>query len=270
MDKITIENLTVYAKHGVFEEEKALGQKFLVSITLYTELRSAGMTDNLGKSVDYGYICHFVDEFMKTHTYNLIEAVAENLAYEILKEISGPMKVDVTISKPWAPIMLPVENVCVTITRQWHTAYLSIGSNMGEREGFLNMAVECLENDERCYVAKVSDYIETKPYGYTEQPDFINGCIELKTLYTPQELLTVCQDIEKKANRERNIKWGPRTLDVDILLYDDEIVSTKELMIPHPQIQFRNFVLEPLSQIAPYVMHPVLNKRVIELLEALD
>lgn len=272
MDKICIDNLTVYANHGVFGEEKKLGQKFNVSAVLYADLRAAGVTDELDKSIDYGYVCKFIDTFMKENTYNLLEAVAENLAFALLKDasVSGLRKVDITISKPWAPIMLPVENISVSISRQWHTAYIALGSNMGDRDRFLDMAVETLENDENCYVSKVSDYIETKPYGVTDQADFLNGCLELKTLYTPEELLEVCQTIESLANRVRTIKWGPRTLDLDILFYDEEIISTKNLTVPHPQIPLRDFVLEPLAQIAPYAMHPVLHKSVTELLEALQ
>ncbi len=270
MDKICIDNLTVYAKHGVLKEERELGQKFEVSAVLYTDTRKAGLTDTLDKSIDYSYVCKYIDRFMKEHTYSLIEAVAENLAMSLLKEIRGLYAVDLKVNKPWAPIGLPVQNVSVCISRSWHTSYISIGSNMGERESFLDMAVEALENDENCYVAKVSDYIETKPYGGVKQDDFLNGCIELKTLYTPYELLTLCQSIENAANRVRTVKWGPRTLDLDILYYDDSIISTKELTIPHPEIPLREFVLKPLSQIAPYAMHPILHKNAIELLKALQ
>ena len=112
--------------------------------------------------------------------------------------------------------------------------------------------------------------IITEPYGGVEQDDFLNGCLELETLLTPMELLMVLQKAEKKEQRERLIHWGPRTLDMDLLFYDDEILEEPELIVPHPEIQKRTFVLEPLAQIAPYKMHPVYKKRVKELLEELQ
>lgn len=270
MDKISIENLAVFAKHGVLGEEKTLGQKFLVSAVLYTDTRESGLYDKLDKTIDYSQVCKYIYEYVSKTSYNLIEALAENLAMALLKEIRGLKKIDVTISKPWAPVGLYLDNLSISISRSWHTAYLSIGSNLGDRDAFLNMAVDTLENDESCYVSKVADYIETKPYGNVSQPDFLNGCIELKTLYTPMELLKVCQSIENAAGRTRTIKWGPRTLDIDILFYDNEIIYTKELMIPHPQIPLREFVLKPLVQIAPYIMHPILHKSATQLLECLE
>ena len=269
MDKISIENLAVFAKHGVLGEEKTLGQKFLVSAVLHTNTRESGLSDKLEKTIDYSQVCKFIYEYVSTTAYNLIEALAENLAMALLKDVRGLRQVDITVSKPWAPVGLYLDNLSISISRAWHTAYLSIGSNMGDREAFLNMAVDTLENDDSCYVSKVADYIETKPYGNVEQPDFLNGCVEIKTLYTPHELLKQCQSIENAAGRVRTVKWGPRTLDIDILYYDDEIVCTKELMIPHPQIPLRRFVLEPLVQIAPYAMHPISHKSATELLESL-
>jgi dihydroneopterin aldolase/2-amino-4-hydroxy-6-hydroxymethyldihydropteridine diphosphokinase len=104
------------------------------------------------------------------------------------------------------------------------------------------------------------------PYGEIEQDDFLNGCLELKTLLTPKELLIVLQEIERQAKRERIIKWGPRTLDLDIIFYDDLIISEEELVIPHIEMHKRDFVLRPLAQIAPYKRNPVNLKMVLEML----
>lgn len=270
MDEIRINDLEVYCNHGVYPEENVLGQKFVVTAVLSVDTRRAGLCDDLECSVDYGKVCHFITDFMKNHTYKLIEAVAENLARQLLLTIPAVKTVTLTIKKPWAPIGLPIDYAGITITRGWHTAYVALGSNMGDRKAYLDMAVEELDNDENSYVMKIADVIETKPYGVTEQDDFLNGCVELRTLYTPQELLKKCNDIEKKANRVRELRWGPRTLDLDILLYDDEVITEDNLVIPHIEMQLREFVLKPLAQIAPYKMHPVLKKRIIELLSALQ
>lgn len=110
----------------------------------------------------------------------------------------------------------------------------------------------------------------TKPYGYTNQEDFLNGCLKLRTLFTPLELLDTLQKIEQQAKRERTIHWGPRTLDLDILLYDDLILDSERLHIPHVEMHKRDFVLKPMAELAPYKRHPIKMQTIQELLEALN
>ncbi len=270
MDSVIIEGLEVYCNHGVFPEENKLGQKFIVNATLYTDTRKAGISDNLEKSIDYGEVCHFITDFMKKNTYKLIETVAENLAKELLVKLSSLKEVTIEIKKPWAPIGLPINSAGVKITRKWHTAYIAIGSNMGNRQGFLDMAADEIDADENCILLKIADSIETKPYGVEEQDDFLNSCMEVRTLLFPDELLALCKSIEKKANRVKTMHWGPRTLDLDIIFYDDEVVSEDNLVIPHIEMHKREFVLKPLAQIAPNKIHPLNNKRVIEMLNDLS
>ena len=117
---------------------------------------------------------------------------------------------------------------------------------------------------------KVSDFLVTAPYGGVEQDDFLNGALALKTLLTPQELLERLHEIEQKAHRERLIHWGPRTLDLDILLYDDLVLDTPDLIIPHVEMHLRDFVLIPLAQIAPWKRHPVLGLTVSQMLADLQ
>ena len=108
----------------------------------------------------------------------------------------------------------------------------------------------------------MSNIIDTEPYGYTEQPNFLNGVICFETLYSPEELLKFFHRLEDEGDRTREIHWGPRTIDLDILFYGDRILQTVDLIIPHKEIPCRRFVLEPLNEIAPYVIHPVLGKTV--------
>jgi dihydroneopterin aldolase/2-amino-4-hydroxy-6-hydroxymethyldihydropteridine diphosphokinase len=145
-----------------------------------------------------------------------------------------------------------------------HRAFIGLGSNIGNREGYLNEALQLL-NGERSKVVRVSGFHSTKPVGYTAQEDFLNCAAELQTSLTPQELLRFMQTIENRLKRVRTVKWGPRTIDLDILLFDDLIVMDETLVIPHPRMHERLFVLVPLSEIAPYVIHPVLKQPVIEL-----
>jgi dihydroneopterin aldolase/2-amino-4-hydroxy-6-hydroxymethyldihydropteridine diphosphokinase len=140
---------------------------------------------------------------------------------------------------------------------------------MGDREGYLDFAIDQLNALPDTKVTAVSDYLETKPYGNVEQDDFLNGALEIETLKTPQELLATTLSIEKEAHRERLVHWGPRTLDIDILFYDDRIIMEEGLNIPHVEIPKREFVLEPLSAIAPFYMHPVYHKSVVQMLEEL-
>ena len=269
MDQIKIENLEIFANHGVYPEENRLGQKFLVSCILYVDTRKAGKTDDLEASVNYGTISHLIKEKMEEKNYRLIEAVAEQLAEEILLFDEKIRKVMVEVKKPWAPVGLPLKTVSVRITRSWHTAYIALGSNMGDSRQILDDAVSAIDALPASKVEKVSGFITTPPYGVTDQPDFLNGCLRMKTLYYPKELLRELNRIEKEAGRERIIHWGPRTLDLDIIFYDDLISQEDDLCIPHVEMHKRSFVLEPLEKIAPYKRHPGNGKTVRQMLEEL-
>ena len=251
MDKIIIENLTVFAYHGVLEEEQRLGQKFVVCVEMEADLHSAGVNDDLNKTVNYAEACAFITKGLLVK-YTMVKAVT------------------VTVKKPWAPIMLPIDYAGVTIRRERHTAYLSIGSNIGDKKAYLDFALQKLGEDEKCNVCAVSDYITTKPVGDVVQDDFLNGAVKIETLYSPHELLFKIHEIETEAGRERKIHWGPRTLDIDIILYDDAVVDSADLKIPHPEMKNRGFVLKPLSQLAPYAKNPVNGKSVCDMLAELE
>lgn len=270
MDQIIIENLEIFGYHGVFEEEAFLGQKFIVNARLYLDTRPAGQTDDLTQSLDYGEVCQFIKKLVETERYMLIEKIAEEIASGLLLTYEPLQKVEITVKKPWAPVRVHLDTVAVRIERGWHTVYLSIGSNMGDKEGYLDFAIDRLNALPDTKVTEVSDYIETEPYGDVEQDNFLNGALKIQTLKSPEELLDTTMAIEQEAHRERIVHWGPRTLDIDILFYDDAIIHTKRLTVPHIEIPKRTFVLEPLAAIAPYYMHPVLHTSVLELLQRLE
>lgn len=265
-DQIKIVNLEIFARHGVFPEENRLGQKFLVSAVLSVDTRKAGKADDLEASVDYGEVCRFMDSYMKAHTYKLLECAAEGLAKELLLRTPHLENVRLEVKKPWAPVGLPLETVSVEISRGWHTAYIALGSNMGDRKAYLDGAAAALNELADTEVIKVSSYYETPPYGVTDQADFLNACLKLRTLLTPEELLEELHGIEQAAGRERVIRWGPRTLDLDIIFYDDLVTESEDLCIPHVEMHKRKFVLEPLHEIAPYKRHPVYGETVREML----
>lgn len=270
MDKIRIEDLEVYAYHGVYEEEKDKGQKFLVSADMYLSTRQAGLNDDLESSVNYGDVCQLITDVMTLDKYDLIETAAEHVAREILLEFGLIEKLTLQIKKPDAPVGLPFGMISVTIERARHRAYIGLGSNMGDTRGYINGAIKKLDENRFCRVVRVSDLIVTKPYGVVEQDDFLNGALLLETLLEPEELLDLIHEIESEAGRERKIHWGPRTLDLDILFYDDIVLDTTDLTIPHPEIAKRDFVLRPMAQIAGHLRHPLNHKRIDEMLSELS
>lgn len=144
-------------------------------------------------------------------------------------------------------------------------AYLSLGSNDGDRIAFLKEAI-ALINEQCGHVANISKVYETAAWGNEDQPDFLNIALELRTPLQPMPLLNALRNIEHTLGRKRTVKWGQRTLDIDILFFNNYTIDEEQLTIPHPGLHLRLFVLIPLAEIAPEMMHPLLQKTVIELL----
>lgn len=141
--------------------------------------------------------------------------------------------------------------------------FLSLGSNKGDKLSYLNSALELLQKN-NIHIIRKSSIIETEPYGVKQQDSFFNLVVEIKTDLEPSELLLKIKNIEKKVGRTPSYKWGPREIDIDILYYDNLIINKKiseqyELIVPHPDLHNRNFVLIPLLEIAPKFCHPLLN-----------
>ena len=137
--------------------------------------------------------------------------------------------------------------------------YIALGSNLGDKENNLKEALRRL-TEKGITVCRVSGFISTEPYGVADQPDFLNAVAEIETDKSPAELLQILLLTEREMGRKRIRRWGERNIDLDLLLYDDRIIDLPELKVPHPDMQNRDFVLCPLVQIAPDVMHPVLKK----------
>ena len=143
--------------------------------------------------------------------------------------------------------------------------WIALGSNMGEGRKNLDLAIKMM-NERGVLVEKVSNYIETEPYGYTEQDNFVTAVCIAETKLSPRELLETLLKIELDMGRVRIIKWGPRLIDLDILFYEDLIIDEEDFKVPHIEIQKRSFVLEPMNEISPDKIHPVFKKTVNQLL----
>lgn len=147
--------------------------------------------------------------------------------------------------------------------------FIGLGSNLGDRKGNLRAAISHLENSGFVTIAAISPFYDTVAQGYEDQPDFLNCVVKVQTSLEPEELLKILKGIEKKMGRERTERWGPRTIDLDILFYDTLVVRNNGLRIPHPEVHKRWFVLKPMSDIEPNYEHPVLKKTIRQLLEEL-
>lgn len=148
-------------------------------------------------------------------------------------------------------------------------ACIAFGSNIGNREQYINRAIQKLSED-GCIIKKVSRFYETEPYGYTDQEKFTNGALCIETELSSQELLKLLMNIEAAIGRVRTIRWGPRVIDLDIIFFNDETIDEDNLKVPHPDMHNRKFVLEPLCEICPEYIHPILNKSIKVLLDELE
>ena len=148
--------------------------------------------------------------------------------------------------------------------------YIGLGSNLGDRLGFIQQAVQMLDFHDAIKVLETSSFYETEPYGVKEQEWFINAAVKVSTSLTPVEVLRVCQHIEEKLGRKREMKWGPRVIDLDILLYDEQIIADDILTIPHPATYDRACCIVPLLEIAEDLIHPILQKDMDEIYQNLE
>lgn len=266
MDTLEIKQLEIFAYHGLFPSEKELGQKFVVDMAIDFDMSYAAKDKNLEKSIHYGELCQQLTKWCQETKEDLIETVAQTLIDKTFDMYPVAKQITLTLKKPWAPIHLPLETCAVTLTRQKSRAYIGLGSNMGDKAKQLEIALEKIAQQGITIVNK-STCIETQPWGNVEQEWFLNQVVEIETTFTPSYLMDTLLRIESEMGRVREIKWGPRVIDLDLLLFDDSIIYTDTLIVPHPYMAERLFVLESLQEIAPHFIHPVKQLSIRELYE---
>ncbi len=269
-DRIEIHKLEIFARHGVYKQENDLGQKFYISVQLSVNTGRAATDDDIHQSVNYAQVCENLTGWMQEKSYKLIETAAEHCARMLLNTYPEVEGVVLDLEKPAAPMPYHTDTVLVHIERRRHQVFLSFGSNIGDREATIGKALGMIRDHEDMKLVCVSSLIETKAYGKEDQPDFLNGALLLETWLGPEDLLDELHKIEAALGRERKVHWGPRTIDLDIIFYDHEIIDTPDLHIPHIDMANRLFVLRPLMQIGGWYRHPVLNMTVEQLLGQLQ
>jgi dihydroneopterin aldolase/2-amino-4-hydroxy-6-hydroxymethyldihydropteridine diphosphokinase len=255
-DRISIHGIVVSTIVGVLPHEREIAQPIRVDLDLFVDLHDAGRSDELADTVNYGEVAVQVASAFRESKDVLLERLADRAA-EIAVGFGRVEAVDVTVTKLRPPVPENLESTSVTITRLAgdydltplveHTAIVALGSNLGDREGFLRLAVERLGD-----VTKMSRVYETDPVGGPSGQDaFLNMVVEVRTMLDPYAFLRRCRQIEADGMRQRTVRWGPRTLDVDVLFYEEITIDDPILTLPHPRYAERRFVLAPLSDIAP-------------------
>jgi dihydroneopterin aldolase/2-amino-4-hydroxy-6-hydroxymethyldihydropteridine diphosphokinase len=256
LDRIEVRGLVVTTVVGVLPHERTLAQPVRIDLDLHVDLRDAGRTDDLSDTADYGDVAERVASVVRESKDALLERLADRIA-EMVVAIDRVEAVDVTVTKLRPPIPEQLDSTAVHIHRSrgdydavlrvQHVAIIALGSSLGDREGYLRLAVSSFDD-----VQRISQVFETDPVGGPEgQGAYLNMVIAVHTTLDPYALLRRCRQIEATAYRQRVVHWGPRTLDLDLLFYDDVHIDDPLLTVPHPRLAERRFVLAPLQEVAP-------------------
>lgn len=264
MDCIKIQQLEVFGHHGCKDDEKINGLNFYIDMNLYGDIESAGIEDDLDGAINYAGICRFVQKFVAENSYNLLETIAEKTTQAVLKEFPRAREMDFAITKLVTPDNVTFKNVTVSIHRGWKKAYLNIGTN--GRDELINQVIDSLYDDGSLRILTVSNYVQT-PFKTLEGiMNLLHGCLEIETLYSPKQLQNCLRNIEN----ERAINsCNDGQTEINIVFYDNEIIQDGEIVIPLLDMHKKEYILEPLNQIAPYAIHPILRKTVSQMITEL-
>ncbi|WP_406829478.1 2-amino-4-hydroxy-6-hydroxymethyldihydropteridine diphosphokinase [Pedococcus sp. KACC 23699] len=276
-DQIVLKGISAHGHHGVLDFEKREGQTFVVDVTMQVDLGPAGSSDDLADTVNYAEVAGDVVALIEGESLDLIEALAARIADKVL---TRPLveAVEVVVHKPQAPVGHPFTDVQVRVERvRQAPVVIALGSNLGDSVDILHEAVMSLfgvlDGD-----IEVSSPVETDPVGGPEQPPYLNAVVVGTTYLAPSTLLAELHDIERGHGRTREVHWGPRTLDLDLVQYGDPVFDTDVVMdsatltLPHPRAHERAFVLVPWLRVEPEAVLRVDGsvRRVADLVAGLD
>nr|WP_165776815.1 2-amino-4-hydroxy-6-hydroxymethyldihydropteridine diphosphokinase [Bifidobacterium simiarum] len=290
MDSIRLTGVRAEAAHGVYDFEHVDKQPFIVDATMFLDLAQAGRTDDLDDTVNYGAIANGIVEIIEGEHVDLIERLAAKIADRIL-DFDRIQRVIVTVHKPNAPIKVPFGDVSVTIERsrdhtgdsafassdaesreshgsgetqsgarpasRVHKAVVAMGGNIGDVEQTLRAAVVAIDGVPGNQITGISPLYRTAAWGMEPgTPDFLNAVVEVTTTLDADTLLSALQTIEAAHGRSREVHWGSRPLDLDIVDFDGEISDDPHLTLPHPRAWQRSFVLAPWADLDPNAVLP--------------
>ena len=275
-DQIVLKGISAHGHHGVLGFEKRDGQTFVVDVTMQVDLVPAGTSDNLADTVNYAEVAGDVVALIQGESLDLIEALAARIADKVLTR-PHVEAVEVVVHKPQAPVGHPFTDVQVRVTRERQAlVVIALGSNVGSSVETLHDAT--VELFGLIDITDVSPVVETDPVGGPDQPVYLNAVVTGTTHLAPSSLLAGLHEIELAHGRTREVRWGPRTLDLDLVQYGDPVFDTDVVMdsatltLPHPRAHERAFVLVPWLRIEPEAVLRVDGsvRRVADLVAGLD
>ncbi len=253
-DRIEIRGLRALGHHGALPGEQDRSQPFEVDFDVEADLGRAGASDELADTVDYGDLVSRAGAVVSGERWQLLERLAQRVAEEVVGADARITSVTVTVRKLEVPVAVDVASAGVRVTRRRRRAFLGLGANLGDRRGALRAAVAGLPD-----VVAVSPLYETEPVGGPPgQPPYLNAVVELSTARSPRDLLGLARALEAEAGRDRaeETRHGPRPLDVDVRWVEGVEVADDDLVVPHPRMGTRRFVLAPLADLAPDLVPP--------------
>lgn len=261
-DLVRLTGVRAFGHHGVLEHEKRDGQDFVVDVTLTLDLRPAGTSDDLARTVNYAEVAADVVDVVTGPPHDLIETVAEQIA---ARTLARPLveSVEVTVHKPQAPVGVPFGDVEVVVRRERDVpVVIAMGANLEGTEGAdpaatIIAAARRLHRLRGLRGVRLSSLYGSAPVGGPEQPDYVNAVAVARTRLTPASLLAALHGVEHDFGRTRGVRWGARTLDLDLVQYGDPAAGTdvtsddESLTLPHPRARDRAFVLVPWQDVDP-------------------
>lgn len=267
MDQIKIE----YESLAIEEPDKEIKhnsvKKYSAAVTLTIDQIVLSEDWEVQNGIDKVELAKFVIAFIQDNSHYELEVLAVKLAEHLLQTNFSLREVNLELAQNSTDVSATDLVSTVSISRKWEPAVIAFGTNIGDREGYINAALNSMDDNSSVRRLATSSIIETPPYGFLDQDDFLNGAVYIETLLSPLDLLSFLQQLERDAGRKRIVHWGPRSLDLDIIYYSDLILNSKKLMLPHPGLHERRFVLEPLCEIVPNYVDPRFKLPVLALLE---